>query len=144
MKVISNLVFKGECREAFDFYARVLGGEVTAMFRFGDAPGEAIVGDGWRDRIMHAWMDIGDQSIMGCDAPPAIQQEMGGFSVSVHLTDPAEARRIFDGLAEGGRIATPLEETFWSPAFGLLTDRYGTPWMINTQPAVGWTPRRPQ
>lgn len=140
MKVISNLVFKGECREAFDFYARVLGGEVTAMFPFGDAPGESGVEPGWRDRIMHAWMDIGDQSIMGCDAPPAMQEEMGGFSLSVHLTDPAEARRIFDGLAEGGRVDAPLEETFWSPAFGLLTDRYGTPWMINTQPPVGWTP----
>ena len=144
MKVLNNLAFKGNCREAFEFYAQALGGRITAMFPFGDAPGDMPVEEGWRDRIMHAWMDIGDQSIMGCDAPPAFQQDMGGFSVSLHLTDPAEARRIFDALAEGGSIAMPFGETFWSPAFGMLTDRYGAPWMINPQPRVGWTPTRLQ
>jgi PhnB protein len=140
MKLVNNLVFKGDCRPAFELYAKILGGEITAMFAFGDAPGGMPVDETSKGLIMHAWLQIGDQALMGCDAPKAYEQDMGGFSVAFHTDDAAEARRVFDALAEGGTTRMPFGPTFWSPAFGGLVDRFGTPWMINTTPAEGWTP----
>jgi PhnB protein len=135
MKLVNNLFFKGECRQAFERYAEVLGGEITAMFTFRDAPADMPVEEGSKNLIMHAWLQIGDQAIMGCDTPKSHQQNMSGFSVAYHSEDAAEARRVFDALADGGVTTMPFAETFWSPGFGMLTDRFGTPWMINTNPA---------
>ena len=70
MKLVTNLVFKGECRQAFEFYAKVLGGKLTGMHTFGEAPGDMPIDSSFKDKIMHAWLDVGDQSLMGCDAPP--------------------------------------------------------------------------
>lgn len=135
MKIVNNLLFRGNCREAFETYARILGGEIKAMQRFGNVPQEAHLGAEFADLIMHAWLEVGDQAIMGCDAPPPMQGEPGGFTVAIHTTDAAEARRIFDALLEGGRQSMPFQETFWSPGMGMVTDRFGVPWVINTQPA---------
>lgn len=144
MKLVSNLVFKGNCREAFERYAQVLRGEIKAMFAFGDAPGGTVPIEGQhRDMIMHAWLQVGEQALMGCDAPPARQEDMGGFSVAFHTEDEAEAKRVFDALAEGGKTSMPFGATFWSPAFGMLTDRFGTPWIVNANPPNGWVPSHP-
>lgn len=140
MKLVSNLVFKGDCQEAFEYYAEVLRGEIKAMFRFGDAPNGMPVDKEFRDKIMHAWLEVGDQALMGCDALPCYQKEMGGFSVSLHTDDATETRRVVDALGRGGTVSMPLGPTFWSPAFAMLTDRFGTPWTINTRPPAGWTP----
>ena len=140
MRLVNNLIFKGDCRKAFERYAEVLRGEIKAMFRFGDAPAGMPVDEQFRDKIMHAWLEVGDQAIMGCDAPPAYQQDMGGFSVALHTDDAVETKRVVDALAEGGKTTMPLGPTFWSPAFAMLTDRFGTPWMISTNPPAGWTP----
>ncbi len=139
MKLVNNLVFKGNCREAFKCYAEVLGGEIKAMFPFSAAPDGMPISEQHRDMIMHAWLEVGDQAIMGCDAPPAYQQDMGGFSVAFHTDDPAQAKRVFEALAPGGKTSMPLGATFWSPAFAMLTDRFGTPWTINTNPPASWT-----
>ena len=145
MRLINNLNFNGQCREAFEFYAEALGGKITAMFPFGDMPEQPGGADSpecggpisteWRDKIMHAWLDIGDQAIMGCDVPPQWAAPMSGFSVSLHAETADEARRLFDALADGGQVSMPFAATFWSPGFGMLTDRFGTPWMVNTTPA---------
>lgn len=140
MKLVNNLVFKGNCREAFEYYAEVLGGQIKAMFPFRDAPDGMPIDEQFRDKIMHAWLEVGDQAMMGCDAPPAYQKEMGGFSVALHTDDPAETTRIVDALAKDGTTSMPLGPTFWSPAFAMLTDRFGTPWIINTTPPAGWMP----
>lgn len=132
MKLVNNLVFKGDCRDAFEHYAAVLGGEIKAMFSFGDSPQEMPFKDQYRDMIMHAWLQIGDQALMGCDAPPVYQQPMGEFSVALHTHDVAESKRYFDALADGGTVSMPFLESFWSPGFGMLTDCFGTPWLINT------------
>lgn len=142
MKLVNNLVFKGNCREAFEEYARLLGGEIKAMYAFSDAPAGMPAEEQNRDMIMHAWLQVGDQALMGCDAPPAYQREMGGFSVAFHTDDEAEAKRVFDALAVGGTASMPFGATFWSPAFGMVTDRFGTPWIVNTNPPQGWTPGR--
>jgi len=143
LKLINNLVFKGNCREAFERYAEILGGEITAMFAFADAPEDVPIDEKDRGLIMHAWLQIGEQAIMGCDAPADYAQDMGGFSVSYHDEDAARNRAMFDALADGGSVEMPFGPTFWSPAFGMLTDRFGVPWMINTIPAEGWTPGQP-
>jgi len=133
MKIIINLLFSGNCREAFEHYEKVLGGEIRAMMPFGSQPQEATFAKDFPEAIMHAWLQVGDQAIMGGDAPPARRQAMAGFTASIHFEDPAEARRVYEGLAEGGSASMPFGPTFWSPGFGVLTDRFGTPWTINCE-----------
>ena len=91
-----------------------------------------------------AWLDVGDQSLMGADLPPEfapnIDKPKNGFDVTFHTNDPAEARRVFEALAEGGKVGMPFGETFWSPGYGSLTDRFGIPWMINTIPSQDQPP----
>lgn len=138
MKIVTSLSFQGQCREAFDFYAEVLGGKVTAAFPFGEGPPDMPVDPKYKDWLMHAWLDVGDQSIMGADLPveyaPNIDKPKNGFDVTVHFSDTTEAKRVFDVLSEGGTVIMPFGETFWSPGYGNLIDRFGIPWMVNTNP----------
>lgn len=138
MKIVTSLSFQGQCREAFDFYAEVLGGKVTAAFPFGEGPPDMPVDPKYKDWLMHAWLDVGDQSIMGADLPveyaPNIDKPKNGFDVTVHFSDTTEAKRVFDALSEGGTVIMPFGETFWSPGYGNLIDRFGIPWMVNTNP----------
>lgn len=85
----------------------------------------------WGKKIMHASLRVGGQSLMGADTPPGSYQAPHGFSVALHIEDPAEAERVFGALAEGGKIGMPIQETFWAHKFGMLVDRFGTPWMVN-------------
>ncbi len=132
MKILTNLLFKGDCREAFELYADVLGGQIKAMVPFSAVPGEEKLGPHFQDKIMHAWLDVGEESIMGCDAPPEGDRSADGFTVAIHVSDANEARRIFNGLVEGGTVSMPFGASGWSPGFGMLTDRFGTPWVVNT------------
>lgn len=140
MKIVTSLSFSGQCREAFEFYAEVLGGEITAAFPFSQGPADMPVDPKYADWLMHAWLQIGDQAIMGADMPPELAPNIGkpknGFDVSYHSDDVAESRRVFDALAEGGQVQMPFAETFWSPGYGGLIDRFGVPWMINTNPSA--------
>jgi PhnB protein len=144
MKIVTSLSFKGECREAFDFYARVLGGKVTAAYPFGDGPPDMPIGPEYKDWLMHCWLDVGDQSIMGADIPPEfgpnIDKPKNGFDVTLHTEDMAEAKRWFDALSEGGTVHMAFGETFWSPGYGNLVDRFGIPWMVNVIPSGDWQP----
>lgn len=135
MKIVNNLFFRGNCREAFETYAKILGGEIKAMQRFGDTEQEAHLGPDFAEMTMHAWLEVGDQALMGCDAPPKLQRESGGFTVAIHTDDVNEARRIFEALAEGGVQTMPFEGTFWSPGMGMVIDRFGVPWVVNTNAA---------
>jgi PhnB protein len=145
MKIVTSLSFRGQCREAFEFYAKVLGGKITAAMPYGDGPPDMPVPPHYKDWLMHCWMDIGDQSLMGADMDvewaPNIDKPKNGFDVSLHSQDPAEARRWFDALLKGGKVTMPFGETFWSPGYGGLVDRFGVPWMVNTIPGEGWTPK---
>ncbi len=148
MKIVTSLSFQGQCREAFEFYADVLGGKVTAAYPYGDGPPGMETPPEMRDWLMHAWLEVDDQAIMGADmAPqwaPNIDKPKNGFDVTYHTEDPAKAREVFDRLAEGGRVVMPFGETFWSPGYGNLTDRFGIPWMINVIPAPDWRPQAPE
>ena len=144
MKIVTSLSFRGQCREAFEFYARVLGGEITAAFAYGDGPPDMPIDPKYRDQLMHCWLEVGDQAIMGSDGIPEFapnyDQPASGFDVTLHTDDIAEAQRWFNELSDGGRQVMPFAATFWSPGFGSLVDRFGVPWMINTIPAEGYRP----
>lgn len=131
MKLVTYLHFDGRCREAFQFYAQCLGGRIEAMLTHGETPMAAHVPVGWHDKIGHARLVLGDQVLMGGDSPPAYQRPMQGFSVHLAVDDGAEAQRIFGAFGEGGHVVMPMEETFWASHFGMVVDRFGTPWMVS-------------
>ncbi len=134
MEISPYLTFDGDCEAAFRRYAQCLGGEIVAMFRFGETPaGEHVPADG-RDKIMHARLAVGDQALMGSDSVPEHPYEgTKGSYVSLNVDTAAEAERIFHALAENGTVQMPLEKTFWAERFGMLVDQYGVPWMVNCE-----------
>lgn len=144
MKIVTSLSFKGQCREALEFYAKVLGGKVTAAIPYSDAPPEMPVDARYKDWLMHGWLEVDDQAIMASDVPPEfaphIDKPKNGFDVGYHTDDAARAKAVFDGLAEGGKVVMPFAKTFWSPGYGNMIDRFGIPWMVNTMPAESWKP----
>src|SRR5690606_42109228 len=111
----------------------------------GDMPsGEMPVDAKYKDWLMHCWLDVGDQSLMGADMDvqwaPNIDKPRNGFDVTLHTDSTDQARRWFEQLSEQGRQVMPFEETFWSPGFGALVDRFGVPWMVNRVPPADWKP----
>jgi PhnB protein len=133
MQLNPYLFFTGNCKEAFTFYEKVLGGKIIAMMTHKETPAAEHTKPEWQDKIIHARMTFGDQVLMASDAPPEHHRPMQGFSVSLTVQEPAEADRIFKAFSEGGHVTMPIEETFWAHRFGMLVDRFGTPWMINCE-----------
>lgn len=131
MKLNPYLNFAGTCEEAIRRYAEILGGEIVAMMRFDEMPGDYAPPAELKEKIAHARLIIGDQILMASDAGPEHFKPMQGTSVTLNIADPAEAERTFGALAEGGAVDMPLQETFWAIKFGTLTDRFGTRWMMN-------------
>ena len=125
------LFFKGDCEAAFKFYERCLGGKIEALLTHAGTPAENHVPAEWRNKIMHARLVVGDAVLMGSDAPPEHHKTPQGFSVSIHVTDPSEAERVFRALADNGNVTMPMAATFWAQRFGMLVDKFGTPWMVN-------------
>ena len=139
MQVQSYLFFDGRCEEAMQFYVKALGAEVAVLLRFKDSPEPAMVPPGSDHKVMHACLRIGDTNVMMSDGQCAGRPRFEGFSLSLTLPDARRAEEISAGLAEGGQVQMPLQATFWSPLFGMVTDRFGVTWMVNVQPAVGVT-----
>jgi PhnB protein len=135
MQIHAYLMFPGTAREAFAFYAQVLGGEITASMAYGDSP-EGGTPEAYRDWIMHTSLNIGDQMLMASDhapfCPGPAYEGIKGNSVSLQFDSPAEAERVFAALSAGAKeIQMPIQETFWAQRFGMCTDRFGVPWMVN-------------
>jgi len=135
MAMTAHLHFSGRCREAFEQYARLVGGEAR-FFAYGDTPMASDVPAEWSAKIAHATLTFDGGELAGSDVRPEHYHRPQGFSVLVDVAGVEEARRIFAALADGGSVAMPLQETFWSPAFGVLTDRFGVPWEINAKAAT--------
>lgn len=131
MQIDPHLSFSGNCEEALTFYEKTFGGKIEFKMTYGESPMAAQLPD-WSSKIMHISMRVGDRVLMGCDAPPQYQGKPQGFDVSISVKDAAEAERVFNALADGGQVTMPLAETFWSTRFGMLTDRFDIPWMVNT------------
>lgn len=136
MELTPYLNFNGDCAEAFRFYERVLGGKIVMMQTHGESPMKDQTPPDWRDKVLHARLIVDGKFLMGSDAPPEGYVAPQGLFVSVSVTSPADGERIFKALADGGKVNMPFQKTFWSPGFGMAIDRFGTPWMVNTEPAA--------
>ena len=131
MQVQPYLFFNGRCEEALQFYSKHLGAKVEMLMRFKESPepqrpGMEVPGD----KVMHSCLRIGDTQIMASDGMCSGQAKFDGFSLSFNAADDAEAKRIFNALADGGQVAQPLIKTFFASSFGMVADRYGVNWMV--------------
>ena len=131
MELNPHLTFNGQCEEAFKFYEQCLAGKIGVMMAYGDSPMAEQTSPGWRKKIVHATVNLGDHRLTGADLPPESYQKPQGFSVMLNIVDAAEADRIFKALAENGAVHVPIQETFWALRFGMVVDQFGTPWLIN-------------
>ena len=133
------LFFNGRCEEAIEFYRKALGAEVEMLMRFKDSPEPpppGAVTAGSENKIMHASLRIGQTTVMASDGCCSGETaSFQGFSLSLSVSNEAEADRAFAALAQGGKVEMPLTKTFWSPRFGMLQDRFGIGWMINVAAA---------
>jgi PhnB protein len=126
------LTFDGNCAEAMRFYEGTLGGKLEVLMTHGESPMANQIPPGSADRIMHARLVIDGRRLMASDSMVGSPYAgMKGFSLSLVYPTVADATRVFDALADGGRVTMALQKTFWVEAFGMVVDRFGTPWMVN-------------
>lgn len=122
------IAFRGNCREAIDFYKQALGAEELYSQTYGESP----MPMGNPDAIMHATIKIGEAHVMMCDDLHSENFTTGGnVSLAIGLNDVDKAKQMFANLSDGGSVTMPLDKTFWAEAFGMLTDKYGIKWMVN-------------
>jgi PhnB protein len=134
MQIEPYLFFDGRCEEAVEFYQKALGAELAFLMRFKESPEPptpGMVPPGSENKVMHASLRIGDATVMMSDGHSQGTPRFEGFSLSITVPDEARADKVFAALADGGQVQMPLGKTFWSPRFGMLTDRFGVGWMIN-------------
>lgn len=131
-QITPYLFFSGRCEEALQFYGEALGAKVEMLLRFSDSPDpvpEGMLQSGFENKVMHASFRIGEICLMasdGCDG----NSKFDGFRLALTVANEAEAHRAFDALARGGKVDMPLGKTFWSPCYGMVTDRFGLAWMV--------------
>jgi len=137
MRVEPYLFFNGRCEEAVEFYKKALGAEVAILMRFKDSPephAPGMLPPGSENKVMHVSFRVGDTTVMASDGFCKGQTDFQGFSLSLTVTHETDADRIFALLADGGQVQMPLGKAFWSPRFGMVTDRYDVGWMITVGP----------
>ena len=128
------LFFNGSCEQAVEFYRKALGAQVEMMMRYKEspeAPPPGRIPPGFENKIMHTSFRVGGTTIMASDGCSADKPNFDGFSLALSVATEAEADRAFAALAEGGKVEMPLAKTFWSPRFGMVTDRFGIGWMVS-------------
>ena len=131
------LFFDGRTEEAIEFYKRAVGANVAMLVRFKDSPDPpppGMVPPGSENKVMHATLTIGESTVMASDGECGGKPSFQGFSLSLTVANEAEANRAFAALVDGGTVRMPLTKTFFSPRFGMLTDRFGVGWMVNVAP----------
>ncbi len=132
------LFFEGRTEEALDFYKRTIGAQVQMLMRFKDVPPDAPKPDdpgckppaGAENKVMHSEFRVGDSVLMASDGMCTGKPQFGGFGLSLPAKDEAEANRLFKALSEGGQVISPMSKTFFSPAFGMVADKFGVSWMV--------------
>lgn len=130
MDLSTYLAFNGNCREAFDFYRSVFGGEFASFQTFGERP-EMGVPDAMQDQVLHVTLPIGASVLMGSDKPGTPVVVGTNFSITVTPDSRELCDRLFAALSAGGEVTMPLQETFWGAYFGSCKDRFGINWMFN-------------
>jgi PhnB protein len=137
MRVQPYLFFDGRCEEAIEFYRKMLGAEVLMLMRFRDSPDPpppGMIPPGSEDKVMHASLRIGETEVMASDGRCMGEPSFQGVSLSLSVPSEADADRLFNLLAEGGQVQMPIGKTFFSPRFGMVSDRFGVSWMVVTTP----------
>jgi PhnB protein len=136
MQVSPYLFFDGRCDEALEFYKKALGAEVTFLTRFKDSPEphQPPIAPENQNKVMHATVVIGKTQLHASDGRCLGKANFQGFSLSLTVATPAEADRFFAALADQGQVQMPPTKTFFSPRFGMLTDRFGVAWMVYVAP----------
>ena len=139
MIVQPYLFFNGRCEEAIEFYRKALGAQVTMMMRFKENPEPMTDGCGPGggpapdpNSVMHASFKIGETEVMASDGMGGGKPEFKGFSLSITAPSDAEAKRLFNALADGGKVEMPMDKTFFASSFGVVADRFGVSWMVIT------------
>jgi PhnB protein len=130
MKLYTYLNYGGNCRQAFEFYAKHLGGKITMLTTHGEQPDSTKVPPEWRSAVLHARIEMGDTTVLGADIPPERFQPMRSAYLSLLVDSITDAERIYALLSEGGEIFMPMQETFFANRFAMLRDRFGTSWML--------------
>lgn len=130
MLIQPYLFFEGRCDEAIAFYRQALGAQVKMLMRFRESPDPDMSQPGMADKVMHAELRIGASSVLVSDGRGEGLQPFQGFSLTILVSDAAEAEKYFTALSPGGKVQMPLTETFFAPRFGMITDRFGVLWMV--------------
>jgi PhnB protein len=130
MQVQTYLQFDGRCEEALTFYQSAVGAELISLMRCKEGPDPGMIKPGLEDKVLHASFRVGDTTIMASDGYCHGKPEFKGFSLTIIVKDEAEAKTLFAALGDGGQVQMPLAQTFFSPLFGMVADRFGVSWMI--------------
>jgi PhnB protein len=130
MHVQPYLNFDGRCDEALEFYKKALGAKVGMLMRFKDAPDKSMITPGSENKVMHSQVQVGDTTVLMSDGRCTGEANFHGIALALSVDSEAEADKIFAGLADGGQVQMPLGKTFFSPRFGMLSDKFGVAWMI--------------
>jgi PhnB protein len=133
MDVNPYLMFNGRCEEALEFYKSAVGASDVHLIRFSEAPPGSSMPGAQPDKVMHASFKLGESAILASDGPGHGDTRFDGISLSINAASDAEAKKLFDGLAQGGQVRMPLAKTFWTSAFGMLTDKFGVSWMVSVE-----------
>ncbi|MDR3425867.1 MULTISPECIES: VOC family protein [Silvimonas] len=132
MQVQTYLTFNGNCEEVLAFYSQSLGSKTTYVVRYKEAPADQATDPAWAEKILHSNFSIGDTQLMAMDCTPErATAQKNGFTLSLNVNTVEEGERYFNALADGGQITMPFGPTFWTKGFGMVKDKFGTPWMIN-------------
>jgi PhnB protein len=130
MQVQPYLFFDGRCEEALEFYKKAVGAKVEMLMRWKDSPDPTMCMPGSENKVMHSSFKIGDTAVMGSDGRNTGNPNFQGFALSITGKDEAEVDRLFNALADGGKVTMPLTKTFFSPRFGMVADKFGVGWMV--------------
>jgi len=134
MQLQPYLHFNGRCDEAIQFYKKALGAEVNMLMRFKDCPDKnAPIKPEVFDKVMHANLNIGGNTLLISDGQCQGTARFDGFSLTLNVKNDSDAKRLFDALQDGGKIVMPLGKTFFSSSFGMVNDRFGVSWMVIVQ-----------
>jgi PhnB protein len=130
MQIQPYLFFEGRCEEALQFYGKAIGAKVTALMRYKESPDQNMIPPGGGEKVMHGAFDIDGATVLVSDGHSSGAPNFKGFGLSMMPPSAADAEKKFAALSEGGQVQVPLTKTFFSPCFGMVTDRFGVLWLI--------------
>jgi PhnB protein len=136
MEIQPYLSFEGRAEEAIEFYKKSIGAKVEMLMRFKESPDQSMVSPGSGDKVMHAALRAGDALLLMSDGRCTGSADFHGIALALSVKSEGEADRVFNALADGGKVNMPLVKTFFSPKFGMVNDKFGVGWMVMVTPSA--------